>query len=259
MKTLRKLTAATLALALLLSLLGSGAAFAATVTTQGEVAYVPLGQTGAVVYERHEAGYTVALGRAGDGVTVNLSAVPGDEAARAPEQARVYVRTGVTPKAGTAYQVSFALAATGEQPEYSVRFDGGETPAAYGALNGRAIQAGETDRVRQTVLPQGESGELVLCLLLGKTGPEGNTLRLSGLTVTEAAAGAVEQSTVLVDKLDYRTPGFIRAWTNSDSAADITSTETSATLTVTKAPDPAEVWKTKLLVATGLKLPPGQS
>ncbi len=259
MKTLRKLTAAALTMALLLSLLGGATAFAATVTTQGETAYVPLGQTGAVVYERHEAGYTVALSPAGDGVSVNLSTVPGDEAARAPEQARVYVRTGVTPKAGTAYEVSFALTAAAAQPEYAVRFDGGETPGAYGALEGRAIQAGETDRVRQTVRPQGESGELVVCLLLGKTGPEGNTLRLTDLTVAEAAPDGTAKTTVLVDKLDYRAPGFIRAWTNSDSAATLTSTEDSATLTVTKAPDPAEVWKTKLLVATGLKPQAGKT
>ena len=132
MKTLRKLTAATLTMALLLSLLGGATAFAATLTTQEETAYVPLGQTGAVVYERHEAGYTVALSPAGDGVSVGVSAVPGDEAARTPEQARVYVRTGVTPKAGTAYEVSFALTAAAAQPEYAVRFDGGETPGAYG-------------------------------------------------------------------------------------------------------------------------------
>ncbi len=259
MKTLRKLTAATLTMALLLSLLGGATAFAATLTTQEETAYVPLGQTGAVVYERHEAGYTVALSPAGDGVSVGVSAVPGDEAARTPEQARVYVRTGVTPKAGTAYEVSFALTAAAAQPEYAVRFDGGETPGAYGALEGRAIQAGETDRVRQTVRPQGESGELVVCLLLGKTGPEGNTLRLTDLTVVEAAPDGAAKTTVLADKLDYRAPGFIRAWTNSDSAAELTSTENSATLTVTKAPEAAEVWKTKLLVATGLKPQAGKT
>ncbi len=258
MKTLRKLTAATLATALLLSLAVVGAA-AATVTTQGEVAYVPLGQTGAVVYERHEPGYAVALDRDGDGVRVTLSAVPGDEVARTPEQARVYLRTGVTPRAGTTYQVRFSLAAEAEQPEYAVRFDGGESQGAYGALDRRAIRAGETDQVRYTLTPQGESGELVVCLLLGRTGPQGNVLRLSGLTVEEAAPDGAAAATVLADKLDYRAPGFIRAWTNSDSAATLTSTRDSATLTVTKAPEAAEVWKIKLLVATGLKPQPGKT
>lgn len=257
MKMQKRLVSAVLLLSMLLSLFSGSLVSAAaaqavtTVTTDSELAYDPLAQTASVAYEQHEDGYTVSLDRAADSVAMNISAVP--KTGRAADKAQLYIHTGVTLKPGTTYQVSFSLSAQNAQKEYAVCFDGGSAKAAYGKLDKRAIETGGTDRVMYQITPQKENGELVLRLLLGKTEAEGNIFRFSNLAVEEAPENAVGENIVLVDKLDYSAPGAIRFWTHSDSGAAMTSDEKSATLTVTQAPKKdAEVWKIKLLVATGL-------
>lgn len=258
MKTKRRLVATALLLTMLLATFGSGFTAAAhTVTTGSELAYDPLAKAASIAYEKHGDGYTVSLDRAADSVTMNITAVPGS---RAAEKAQLYVHTGVELKAGTAYRVSFLLSAAQEQPEYAVCLDGGAAECAYGRLDKRSIAAGGEDRVDYQLIPEKESGELVLRLMLGKTGAKGNTLRLSGLAVEEAAGEVVGENKVLVDKLDYSEPGAITYWANEDSGATVTSDGSSATLTVTRTPaQGAEVWKIKLMVATGLKPEAGKT
>lgn len=264
MKTRKRLAAATLLVSMLLSLFGGGfpsaaaAQTATTVTTDRELAYDPLAQTASIAYEQHEEGYTVSLDRSEDSVTMKITAAPDSESSRAPQNARLYVHTGVTLKPGTAYRVGFSLWAEQAQPEYAVRFDGGARESAYGTLDGRSVNAGGTDKVQYQVTPGTANGELVLCLLLGKTG--GNTFRLSNLAVEEAPGNVSGRNAILVDELNYNAPGFIRCWTHTDRAASVTCDETSATLKVTKGPlKDAEIWKIKLFVATGFKPAAGKT
>jgi len=261
MKTQRRLISALLLLSMLLSLFGGGYARAAEpqkVTTDSELAYAPLSQTASIAYERHGEGYAVSLDRSPDSVAMKITAVPKEESKRAAENAQLYIHTGVHLKPNTAYRVSFSLRAESAHPDYTVCFDGGSAQAAYGALEGRSIEAGGIDQVKYEVTPKTESGELVLRLLLGKT--EGNTIRFSDLSVDEISKSEIGKNVVLVDKLDYNAPGFIRLWTHTDRSASVTCDEKSATLTVTKGPiEGAEVWKIKLLVATGLKPAAGKS
>ncbi len=263
MKPQKRLAAAVLSLSMLLSLVSGGLAdvsAARTVTTDSELAYEPLAQTESVAHEQHEDGYTVSLDRAADSATMNITAAPGAESGRAPEKARLYIHTGVALKPDTTYQVSFSLSAERAQLEYAVCFDGGSAQAAYGELTGRSIKAGGTDQVKYLITPRQASGELVLRLLLGKTEAAGNVLRFSGLAVGEASENEVGENKVLVDKLDYNAPGAIRLGTSDGSKAVITSDEKSATLTVTQTPAAgAEVWKLKLMVATGLKPQAGKT
>ena len=261
MKRRKKLIAAALALSMLLSLFGGGVigAAAATVTTGSELAFDPLTRPASVAYEEHEDGYTVTLDRSANCVT--MAVTPKSGGSRSANGARLYVRTGVELKAGTAYQVSFDLSAERDQPEYAVRFDGETAQAAYGRLEGRGIKAGDTDRVTYSVTPQKAGGELILCLLLGKTGTEGNTFRFSGLAVGEAAApeDVTGENVMLVDSLDYSAPGAVSLYTNTGSRAAVTSSTNSATLTILDKPKNAEVWETQLKVATGFKPEAGKT
>ena len=256
MKT-RRILSTILALTMLLTLFSGEFASAAgmkIVTAGEELAYDPLAETASVAYEQHDAGYAVSLDRAADSVTMHVTAVPGS---RSADKARLYVRTGVALKAGVAYRVSFALSSEKKLADYTVNFDG-DTAAAYGKLDKRSVDAGGTDRVEYTLTPKAASGELVLRLLLGKT--EVNTLRFSDLAVEEAPAEQSGTNKMLVDKLNYAAPGAIRCAAEAGYSAEMSSTDTSATMTVTNVPKSgAEVWKLKLMVSTGLKPEPGKT
>ncbi len=63
-----------------------------------------------------------------------------------------------------------------------------------------------------------------------------------------------------MDKLNYAAPGAIRCAAEAGYSAEMTSTDTSATMTVTNVPKSgAEVWKLKLMVSTGLKPEPDKT
>ncbi len=252
MKLGKRVLTAALLLSMLLSVWSQAyAASPGTFTAGQETAFAPLSETAAVVYEQHENGCAVTLDRDGEGVTMHVSAPSGDTLP-AMESARLYIRTGVELKAHVPYRVRFTLSAAQAQPEYEVWFDGGETEGAYGSLAGRALEAGGTDHVRYVITPEGSSGELVLRLLLGRT--TDNTLRFSDLQVEEVSEGSAAEPVVLADHLDYHAPGSVTMWTSDDSKATLTNGDGSATLTVTQPPaNGAEVWKIKLLAATGLK------
>lgn len=257
---MRRILSFALALTMLLSLF-SGMSFANAaaprmVPVGEELAYDPLAETASIAYEQHEDGYAVTLDRAADSVTMHLTAVP--DSGRKAEGARLYIRTGTELKAGTAYRVSFALWSEKKLTEYTACFDGADTASAYGKLEKRSIEAGGTDRVEYLVTPEKESGELVLRLLLG--GAESGALRLSGLAVEESSAEAAGNNVMLVDKLDYNAPGSVTIWTNDDYSATLTTRGESATMTMTEVPKTGkEVWKAKLLVATGLHLEAGKT
>lgn len=251
MKTTQKLLSAVLSLSMLLSLL-SGAAYAApgSVTVGQETAFVPLSEEASIAYEQHEDGYEVTLERAAESLTMQITAVP--DSGRTAEKARLYIRTGVKLKAQTSYLVSFDLSAQKALADYTVSLDG-DAEGAYGTLSGRGVAERGVDRVREFITPEAESGELVLRLLVGNT--EANTLRFSNLAVEEASAEEVAAGPgkVLADKLNLSAPGSVTVWTNSDCGATLDTDGESATLTVTKAPKSGkEIWKIKLLVATGL-------
>lgn len=261
MKTKRTLVSAVLLISMPLSLfigIPVNAAAYQTVTTDSELAYEPLAENTSIAYEQHEAGYTVSLDRAADSVEMNISVVP--KTGRAADKAQLYIRTGVALRPDTAYQVSFSLSAERAQKGYSVCFDGGSAKGAYGRLDGRNIQAEGTDRVTYQITPQQENGELVLRLLLGNTGPEGNIFRFSGLAVEEAPGDKIKEGAVLVDGLDYSTPGAVSVWTNTGSRVSVAPRGASTLLTVLEKPERgAAAWEIQLKVATGLKPQPGKA
>ena len=113
-----------------------------------------------------ERSYAHNLVQIGENVREDPAFIWDSESSRAPQNARLYVHTGVTLKPGTAYRVGFSLWAEQAQPEYAVRFDGGARESAYGTLDGRSVNAGGTDKVQYQVTPGTANGELVLCLLL---------------------------------------------------------------------------------------------
>ena len=258
----KKLTAILTLLCLLASASGglfASAAESRAVTTESAVAFEPLGEKRRIAYEQHEPGYAVSLNGSGDGVLAQISAVPSDEGDREAENVRVYLRTGVTPKSGITYRVSFDLTAERALPDYGAAFDGESQESVYGSLKGRSVPAGGTDRVKAFLTPDSDRGELIVRLLLGKT--EANTVHIRNLSVEEASAAEIAVGTnVLADSLNYHAPGSIRYWASDDSGASLTVAEGSGTLTVTQAPkNGAEVWKIKLLAATGLRPEAGKA
>ncbi len=256
MKT-RRILSSILALTMLLTLFSGEFVNAApqNVSVGEELAFDPLAETASIAYEQHAAGYAVSLDRASDSVTMHVTAVPGN---RAAEKAKLFVRTGVELKAGTSYRVSFALASEKKLEDYTVSFDG-NTAAAYGKLDKRSVEAGGSDRVEYTLTPKTDSGELVLCLLLGKT--EVNTLRFSDLAVQKALADQSGANRMLVDKLNYAAPGNIRCAAEAGYSTEMSATDSSTTMSITNVPSSkdAAVWKLKLLVSTGLKPEAGKT
>ena len=259
----KTLLCALLLACLLLSVAPGGAVLAAaprTVESQGELAFDPLAETQSVAYEQHEAGYAVTLDRAADSVTLTVDSAPASENARAAEHVRLYIRTGVVLAAGKTYRVGYALAAERAQADYTVCFDGAAAENAYGAPETRALTGPGTDRAELALTPEAEGGELVLRLLLGGTGKEGNVFTLSDLTVEEASADTQGEYRVLVDSLRYGAQGSITYWANDDCGAEMTADGESATLTVTKVPETgAEVWKIKLFARTGVRPEAGKA
>ena len=255
MKKIRVTIAFALLFAMLLPLL-SGVAYGAgkTITTGSQLVFDPLSKTQSIAYEKHAEGYEAALSCAEDGVTMDVTAVP---STRTENGAVLYVRTGVSPKAGAIYAVSYSLTAEQAVETYSLCFDG-STENAYGEAETRAASAG-SNLVRTFVTAKSAKGELVLRLLLGKT--EVNTFRMSDLSVKECTEQelSVGKKTVVADSLNYNTPSAVRYWAADEYGAELTSGEKSVTMTVTKTPEEKEIWKLKLYIATGLFPQPGKA
>ena len=189
MKPGRARAALILLFTLLLTFLSGGVAEAAIrrpFTTGRKLIFDPQ-DPAATAFEQHENGYVVSLSSGAKELTMNIFAVPDGEGVRAAEKAKLILCTGVTLKPGAVYRVRFTLSAELAQQEYAISLDSGGDQGVFGFLEGRGIPAGGTDRVDVRISAGENSGELILRLLLGKTGAEGNTFRLSELAVDEVS------------------------------------------------------------------------
>ncbi len=157
-------------------------------------------RAGTNVYEQHADGFTQSVSSEGDSATLTISEAP--EEGRDVWNSKLLINTGVTPKAGDKYNVSFDITADKDQPGYEVCFDGANENS-YGALYDRSLTAGETQTVSYSFTPEESDGPIILRFQLGKTeDTSGNTITVSNLKIgTVTGTG----SSILPDSFAYPT------------------------------------------------------
>lgn len=205
------------------------------------------------VTEQHDGGYEVHLTAAETGAKLNIAAAPASD--RGVWKAKLLINTGAALEAGKTYRVSLSVGAEKSQGEYEVCFDG-TSENAYGALYGRSLTAGGTDRIEYLVTPERSAGELVLRLQLGKTNSaSGNVISVSGLKVEEvnlsyrSVMSAITYGTFEAVSEQHADTYTQRLERNSDSAV----------LRIDAVPEKGEVYESKLLIHTGVTPEAGKS
>ncbi len=236
-----------------------------------------------VIIERHDQGYSPDFERTDDHVTVSYYSVAWESGVW---KARLYVRTGLIPEAGTKYRVAVDVLG-GADMDYEVLLNKDEQEKGYGALYGRHLTAGETQTV-QTVLNFPESGyydgELVLQFSLGNA-PEGVPITVSNLHIDKVTdtyksvlpTGFALDKVVNTGKtlntlvptkytalnlpgLSYNGTETVRERHDGDYEASLEKSADSATYRITKAPESGRgVWKAQLFVDTGVVPEAGKS
>ena len=222
------------------------------------------------VYEQHDDGYVVELEEGESSATLKIKQAPANPGDRGVWKVRFFAATGVELQPNTSYRVRFDLESAGNQAEYEVCFDG-DSEGDYGKLYGRSLTAGGTDHIDQLITPQEGKGPLSIRLQMGKTDTAaGNTVTLKNFSV-EAVQLNYENilpstfsyrtksdatyTNVLPDDFKYDTKINVREQHNDTDGytQEVKADESGATLSITKAPEEGrEVWKSKLLINTGV-------
>ncbi len=236
-----------------------------------------------VIIERHDQGYSPDFERTADHVTVSYDSVAWESGVW---KARLYVRTGLIPQAGTKYRVAVDVLG-GEDMDFEVLLNKDEQEKGYGALYGRHLTAGETQTV-ETVLNFPQSGyydgELVLQFSLGNA-PEGVPITVSNLhidKVTDTYTSVLptgfaldkviktgktltsyiptKYTPIALPGLSYNGTETVRERHDNDYEASLEKAADSVTYKITKAPaSDRGVWKAQLFVDTGVVLEAGKS
>ena len=193
-----------------------------------------------------DAGYITALERDNTSATFRILQAPAE---RNPWNAKLYVKTGLVPKTGKGYNVSFDLTSEKSQELFELFFDG-NSENTYGALYEQRLPAG-TRHFDYTVMPGDSRGELVLQLRPGKTDTtDGNAYTISNLRIDEVTftTGTAPE-----------TKPACELWTLGGYTSHLDKTADRATVRIEKTPTTGlEPWKTKLFVNTGVTLRPDQ-
>lgn len=231
------------------------------------------------VYEHHDQGYAVLLERTPDQVTAQYVATSWENAIW---KARLYVRTGLLPKAGTRYYVS-ADVTSDQDTDLELIFNNGEEEKGYGALYGQKLTANETGTFEAVIsVPAGmdEPEELVIQFSLGNI-PEGGNVTVNNVrveTITDHYTSMLSR-TFALDKtvntgrtlysyvptsytelplsFSYTGTDTVYEGHDDDYVVSLEESSSSATLRIEKAPEDRGVWKVKLFAATGLTLEAG--
>lgn len=198
------------------------------------------------VTEQHDGGYEVHLTAAETGAKLNIAAAPASD--RGVWKAKMLINTGAALEAGKTYRVSLNVGAEKSQSEYEVCFDG-EAENAYGALYGRSLAAGGTDRIEYLVTPERSAGELVLRLQLGKTNSaSGNVISVSSLKVEEVNVSYRS----VTPAITYGTFEAVSEQHADTYTQHLERAADSAVLRIDAVPEKGEVYESKLLIHTGV-------
>lgn|GEM_PF-1748268 len=233
-----------------------------------------------LVYEKHDQGYATILARSSDAVDVYYIGSPLDAGVW---QSRLYVRTGMVPKAGTHYRVTADIMCDQDMP-FEVLMNNGDEEKGYGALYGQELKADEVRRCEAVITGNGNGDELVLQFSLGEA-PEDCVVIVGNVHVdlikdhyesvlpenfaldASFDTGEVIDEMIPVGYSGVGLPGFNYSGTDTvyeqhDDGYVVSLAESamSATMRISQAPaneGDRGVWKAKLFAATGVKLKPG--
>ena len=191
-------------------------------------------------------GYITSLEQGNSSATFDIIKAPTE---RHAWNAKVIVRTGITPKPGVGYRISFNVNAAKPQNLFEVFYNGNEE-LAYGAQYEQYLAAGNNS-FSYTIMPGDSKGELVLHLRFGETnGTDGNTYTISNFKFEEVA---------FVNTVRPEIKDVVENVTQDGYSAQLTKTPDSAMLRLVQTPSEGlEAWKNKLFVNTGVTLEPGQ-
>jgi len=191
-------------------------------------------------------GYITSLTQNSSSATFRIKQAPSE---RNTWNAKVIVRTGITPAAGKGYRVTVNINAARAQNQFEIFCDGTEE-LAYGALYEQVLSAGK-NTFSYTIMPGDSKGELMLQLRFGKTNStSGNTYTISGITIEEVTF-VTTQTRVIKSVCENVTQEGYRT--------QLEKTPDRATVRLIKTPvEGREAWKNKLFVYTGVGFEPGQ-
>ncbi len=190
--------------------------------------------------------YITSLDQKDSSAVFNIKKAPSD---RHPWEAKVIVRTGVTPKSGKGYRVSVDIDSARSQNMFEVFYDGKEE-LAYGALYEQYLPAGKKT-FSYIIYPGDSKGEISMQLRFGETNStSGNVYKISNVKVEEVTFKHTRTPEIKnVSELDTQ-PGY---------TSTLERTPFKDTIRLIKTPNEGlEAWKTKLFINTGVTLQEGQ-
>lgn len=190
--------------------------------------------------------YITSLDQKDSSAVFNIKKAPSD---RHPWEAKVIVRTGVTPKSGKGYRVSVDIDSARSQNMFEVFYDG-KDELAYGALYEQYLPAGKKT-FSYIIYPGDSKGEISMQLRFGETNStNGNVYKISNVKVEEVTFKHTRTPEIRnVSELDTQ-PGY---------TSTLERTPFKDTIRLIRTPEEGrEAWKTKLFITTGATLQEGQ-
>ena len=232
----------------------------------------------ALVYERHDEGYTPILTRGENEVSVYYFATAWDTGVW---KSRLYINTGLIPEMGVRYRITADVTSDEDMP-FEVLFNDGDREKGYGALYGQELVANETKHL-EAVITGGEGDELMLQFSLGEA-PEDATVRVSNLgieivkdhyTNALSAAYALDKTiltgntifdmipdsytTLPLGSFSFEGTDSVHEYHDGGYVVDLEEGSDSATLKISKAPEKRDVWNVRLYAETGVTLEAGET
>ena len=191
-------------------------------------------------------GYITSLEKNSDSAIFRIKQAPEE---RNAWNAKVIVRTGLTPESGQGYRVTVDINAAKDQNKFELFCDG-DDELAYGALYEQYMSAGD-NTYSYIIMPGDSKGELVLQLRFGETNStSGNTYVISGITIEKVYFRTDENPEI---------KNVCELALQDGYDAQLTTTPDKASVKLLKTPvEGREAWKNKLFVYTGVILRAGQ-
>ena len=197
------------------------------------------------VSEEHDNGYTQSVSDDGKSATLTITEAPKD--VRDVWNSKLFINTGITPKVGQKYVVTFDIEGKKDQENYEVCYDG-DAGEAYGKLLDKALTGGKKETISHSFTSKTNNGPLVLRLQLGKTNDaSGNTIKVSNLQIK-----TVTSTPTSMGDIDYTDGVNVRETHGDGVEQSVTTTDDTVELKVSKGRENGGVWSSKLFVDTGV-------
>ena len=194
-------------------------------------------------------GYVTSLEKYNSSATFRIKKAPAE---RHAWNAKVIVDTGITPKAGLGYRVTFDVNAAKSQNLFELFCDGNEE-LAYGALYEQYLAAGN-NTISYTIMPGDSKGPLTLQLRFGETNDtSGNTYTISNFTLEEVEFVTAYNPEIKDACVNDTQDGYTATLKKAANKASVQLVNTPTTVE-----DGLEAWKNKLFVYTGVVFEPDQ-